>query len=213
MKEAGDGMDAAAPALADLGLRARKKAKTRAALVEAAQRRFLRDGFAATTLEDICSDVDVHVRTLLRYFRTKEELALAPEYQGLDDLRRRLTDPNRAGTVLDEWKANLAEVAEQLQHDRDVARYALFVIGDPALAALRAEILRQHEDLLAEQLALEVGPGRRKALRARLVAAMLIGGMRAVAGRWVDGEEGLNLRKAFFEVVDEAQGAFPEWRR
>jgi AcrR family transcriptional regulator len=195
-----------------LPLRAQKKAITHAALVEAAQRRFLADGFAATTLEDICSDVRVHVRTLLRYFRTKEELALAPEFESLEQLESTLA--NRGDRrVLDVFRDRLDEVAEMLQHDPQVIRYTHFVLGEPALAALRSEVLRQHEDVLYEALREEVGAGRRKTLRARLLAAMLIGGMRSVASRWVAREPDLNLRKAFGEVVDEAQGAFEEWRR
>lgn len=195
-----------------LPLRAQKKAITHAALVEAAQRRFLADGFAATTLEDICSDVRVHVRTLLRYFKTKEELALAPEYESLEQLRTALA--NRGDRrVLDVFRDRLDEVADALQNDRQVIKYTHFVLAEPSLAALRADVLRQHEDVLFEALRDEVGAGRKKALRARLLAAMLIGGMRAVAGRWVAEEPGLSMRKAFGEVVDEAQGAFEEWRR
>jgi len=50
-------------------LRERKKAKTRAALIEASQRLFARQGYTGTTLEGISAEVDITTQTLLRYFR------------------------------------------------------------------------------------------------------------------------------------------------
>ncbi len=52
-------------------LRERKKAKTRAALIEASQRLFARRGYTRTTLEDISAEVDITTQTLLRYFDSK----------------------------------------------------------------------------------------------------------------------------------------------
>ena len=206
-------MKRAAEATPHLPLRARKKAKTRRALIEAAQRRFLKDGFAATTLEAICSDVDVHVRTAIRHFGTKEELALAAEYERFEELARELRHPGREPSVLDTWRAYLAEIAGQLRGDAELARHARFVAKEPALAAMEADLLNKFEDLLASELAREVGGGRRQELRARLLAAMLVGGMRAAARSWMTSRRETNLRRAFVEVVDEAQDTFPEWRR
>src|SRR5437868_12741688 len=72
--------------------RERKKARTRAALIEVSQRLFAEKGYAATTLDDICDDVDVRPQTLLRYFDSKAHLALAPLTDSLELLRRFLED-------------------------------------------------------------------------------------------------------------------------
>ncbi|RLE17461.1 MAG: hypothetical protein DRJ50_14040, partial [Actinobacteria bacterium] len=67
-----------------LTLRERKKAKTRAALIEASQRLFATRGYAGATLEDISAEVDITTQTLLRYFVSKTQLALAPLTAPLD---------------------------------------------------------------------------------------------------------------------------------
>lgn len=55
-------------------VRPRNAEETRAALLAAARLRFARDGYEATNLRDIASDVGVNVALIPRYFRSKEGL-------------------------------------------------------------------------------------------------------------------------------------------
>ena len=59
------------------GLRERKKQQTRERLVAAAGRLFTRDGFQATTMEEIADAAEVSVATLYNYYGTKNTLLLA----------------------------------------------------------------------------------------------------------------------------------------
>ena len=64
-----------------LGLRERKKAKTRAAIQRHALQLFREQGYEATTVEQIADAAEVSPSTFFRYFRTKEDVAL---YDDLD---------------------------------------------------------------------------------------------------------------------------------
>jgi AcrR family transcriptional regulator len=60
-----------------LGLRERKKQRTRATLIDAAVELCERQGFERTTVDQIAAVADVSPRTFSRYFATKDAIALA----------------------------------------------------------------------------------------------------------------------------------------
>jgi AcrR family transcriptional regulator len=61
------------------GLRERKKAKTRAAIQRHALRLFDKQGYHATTVEQIADAAEVSPSTFFRYFPTKEDVVLHDE--------------------------------------------------------------------------------------------------------------------------------------
>jgi AcrR family transcriptional regulator len=81
-----------------LGLRERKKQRTRATLIDAAVELCDRQGFERTTVDQIAAIADVSPRTFSRYFATKDAIALALIDDAIDlaavELARQPTDIN-----------------------------------------------------------------------------------------------------------------------
>jgi AcrR family transcriptional regulator len=79
-----------------LGLRERKKQRTRATLLDAAVELCERQGFERTTVDQIAAIADVSPRTFSRYFPTKDAIALALVDDAIDlaavELSRQPTD-------------------------------------------------------------------------------------------------------------------------
>ncbi|HEX2286222.1 MAG TPA: TetR family transcriptional regulator [Mycobacterium sp.] len=67
-----------------LGLRERKKQRTRATLIDAAVELCERQGFERTTVDQIAAIADVSPRTFSRYFATKDAIALALIDEAID---------------------------------------------------------------------------------------------------------------------------------
>jgi AcrR family transcriptional regulator len=73
-----------------LGLRERKKAKTRALIQEHALRLFREQGYDETSIEEIAEVAEVSPSTVFRYFPTKPDLVI------YDDLDERMIEAFRA---------------------------------------------------------------------------------------------------------------------
>ncbi len=66
-----------------IGLRERKKLKTRAAIQKEAMRLFLKKGFEATTIEEIAEAVEISPSTFFNYFPSKEDVVLQDDLDPL----------------------------------------------------------------------------------------------------------------------------------
>ena len=83
-----------------LGRRERKKADTRAALLESARRLFETKGFSHTTVQQITELADVSERTFFRYFQSKEDLLLPGLTAFLDSIASEFEDNPTFGDPL-----------------------------------------------------------------------------------------------------------------
>jgi AcrR family transcriptional regulator len=75
-RRTGSRVEATADTPAVLGLRERKKAKTKAAIQHHALRLFEEQGYAETTVEQIAAAAEVSPSTFFRYFPTKDDTVL-----------------------------------------------------------------------------------------------------------------------------------------
>jgi AcrR family transcriptional regulator len=200
------------------GLRARKKARTRDAIADAAISLFLEHGFDRVSVSDIAAAAEVSKPTLFRYFPTKEDLVL-----------HRFADHHgEAARVVRDRPAGVPPVSALHRHFRAgldrhepvtglsdhpaVVEFHRLVFGTPSLAGRLAQYVIEDERALAE--ALDPGPGGQD-IQARLTAAQVLAVQRVLARtNWQKIADGRTARAVHPEAVDDADRAFAglEWR-
>jgi AcrR family transcriptional regulator len=188
------------------GLRERKKQRTREALVGAALDLFQRNGFEATTVDDIAEAVEVSPRTFFRYFASKEDVALTIQERQADAFlaafaARPLEEPvvtalrHAAVDVLRAFEegrggfppAQVSCLQELLQHCRPVLARSL-------------EQSSHRVDALARQIAERMGVDLRTDARPVLVAAVAGTALQVAVGAWREREPDVPAS----ELVDRA---------
>lgn len=178
---------------APTSLRERKKARTRAALIEVSQRLFAERGYGETTLEDISAEVEVTPQTLLRYFDSKAHLAMAPVFDAIEALTAFLENPDRVLTTLEMWQEYVTIESREVDdpttpsiedHVRNLRTFRRWSEHDPVLVAMFTDTERRFRELLATQLALDWGAAPDD-LHVALVAGALVAGRSAVWLRWL----------------------------
>ncbi|MFI9275124.1 TetR/AcrR family transcriptional regulator [Kitasatospora sp. NPDC052896] len=180
-----------------LGLRERKKQRTRDALLDAAHNLFLSRGYAATTVDEIAAAVDVSQRTFFRYFANKEEAALAvladAEDFFIDCLRRRPPEENPLQALRSAITACWRGFGSTRDsgHRRVVAALELLQLieTNPTLLAAHLRRTTEQERVVAGILAEREGLDPATDLRPRLLAAIFGAVLRVSHLAWSTVEE------------------------
>lgn len=140
-----------------LGLRERKKLRTRAAIREHALRLFREQGYAQTTVEQIAEAAEVSPSTFFRYFPTKEDVVMVddidPVMVAAFNAEPPDTPPLRA--LRNAFKRVYAEL-EPAQLEQERMRVAL-VTSVPELQGKLMQNLTTTVDMLSEAVAARVG--------------------------------------------------------
>jgi AcrR family transcriptional regulator len=137
---------------ARLGLRERKKARTRAAIREHALRLFGEQGYDATTVEQIAEAAEVSPSTFFRYFPTKEDVVLQDDLDllWLDALRAQppsLSPIPAMRAALHEAFANMSEA------DMATLRQTMDLAAIPAVRARMLDEFARTTQVLASAIA------------------------------------------------------------
>ena len=170
-----------------VGLRERKKLRTRTQLTEAALRLFSERGFDATTIEDIVEEVEVSPRTFFRYFDSKEDVVIGFFDDLGEELRAMLAARPAEESPFTAVRRALGSLVElyTAQADRVVAAKRLA----HETPAIRARLLDKHarwENGVAEDLAARLGADPDDDPRPRLMAAVALAAFSTAVTRWVD---------------------------
>jgi AcrR family transcriptional regulator len=140
-----------------VGLRERKKARTKAAIREHAMRLFQQQGYQATTVEQVAEAAEVSPSTFFRYFPTKEDVVLTDDYDPLilAAFRAQPAELSPVAALRAAMRAVFAGLPpEQVELERE--RQAL-IQSVPELRAAMLDGLRATIQLIAEAMAERVG--------------------------------------------------------
>ena len=74
--------------MTEIGLRERKKARTRRVIADAAARLFAERGYEQVAVSDVAREAEVSEQTVYNYFQTKEQLVTDLDQQVQDELSR-----------------------------------------------------------------------------------------------------------------------------
>jgi AcrR family transcriptional regulator len=187
------------------GLRERKKEKTRVAIKNEAFRLFKKQGFAATTVEQIAAGIDVSPSTFFRYFPTKESVLIDNQYPH-EIVERFDSQPAKLGLVDALHRAvteifaefTSAELASLRQRNR-------IILSTPDLRAAYMEHLYGLMSLIAGSAARRTGL-RADSIEVRTFAWMMQGVLTAASTQWTESSK-LGIIEAFdqaFALVQKA---------
>ncbi|MBF8187282.1 TetR family transcriptional regulator [Nonomuraea sp. K274] len=165
-----------------VGLRERKKERTRQALIEAALRLFAEQGYEETTLAQIAAEADVSTRTFFSYFASKEDVVF---HDGPDRTKRAVAllaarRPDESPTelllrLLEEsvtWAAADGDLTFE-----DAALRVRLILTEPALQARGLQLLFDSQLAIARALH-EAFPGRLSQVDAAAAVGALLGAVK-----------------------------------
>jgi AcrR family transcriptional regulator len=179
-----------------LPLRERKKLSTRHLLIAKSQELFAERGFRATTLEDVADAADVTVRTLLRYFPTKEDLALALQQRAFDRLADNLRTRPPEMTAVDVWERVTREWVARWRLDTTALEYHVFLGTDAGLLGRTLGLIDEYAELLAAHIARDRGTDPANDYAAWLAGEMAIHGLYRLVRLWAADPDGIDPRQA-----------------
>lgn len=172
------------PIKANEGLRERKRRQTRERIADAARTLFLKNGFDATTIDEIAAAADVSKRTFFDYFPSKEDVIAAWQDRFGEVMAEAvLARPPGEPLVKVVEEALIGSVLVSAADPQTLAMGRL-IRETPALR--RREQLKyvKLEQKLAAALAARAPNDAANRLRTRLLAMIVVGGMRVGSECW-----------------------------
>ncbi|MBE9375243.1 TetR family transcriptional regulator [Saccharopolyspora sp. HNM0983] len=197
------------------GLRARKKQRTRAALIDAGLDLFAGSGYESTTVDEIAAAADVSPRTFFRYFASKEDLALAKGAEFDVLVVDALAGRPAAEPPLAALRGAVLEMLHAAADGDGVHRYLLtqhLITKNPALLAGNLRRSAEVEEQLTAEIARRQDLDPAADLRPRVLVGVVFAGLRIgleamCADPRRDAERMLELVR---EAVDLATAGIPE---
>lgn len=170
------------------GLRERHKERTRVRLRDAALRRFVADGFDATSVDDIAADVDVSPRTFFRYYPTKASVVVAPYVEIFDAWEASVRAAPAGRRLVDVLRDASHLVTDAYERDAEFwDRHHEAVVGDKSVGLRMLETQAHLQQRATSALADRLGLDPSRDLRPRILAAAAMAGVGAAVAQWYAG--------------------------
>ncbi len=189
-----------------LDRRARNRARTRRALIDAAIERFAAEGFDAVLVEHIADAAGVSPRTFFRYFPTKEDVVFA-DYEDEFDVWDEVTGSPKPGEpLLETIRRGTHRVVTDYEADAPRwDRWFALVLAEPALQRRmlesQARLRARATEALARLMDVEATDPRPAALASAAMAAT-----EAASRAWYAAGKPRPRREAIDEAIDALAG-------
>ncbi|MFI9628673.1 TetR/AcrR family transcriptional regulator [Streptomyces sp. NPDC052042] len=188
-----------------LGLRERKKLRTRMAIRRAAHRLIAEQGYEATTIEQIAEAAEVSPSTVCRYFGTKEDIVLTDAYDPALEagLRRRPTGEPPLESLRYVLTRTLPTFL--VSDEEEVRQRTRLLVEVPAVRARMTETMSDTARMLARVLAERSGRDADD-LAVRVFVAAVLGALREVTLYWGEHGQKDDLTDLIDRALDTLEG-------
>ncbi|WP_443045524.1 TetR/AcrR family transcriptional regulator [Streptomyces sp. HUCO-GS316] len=195
-----------------LGLRERKKIKTREAIRSATYALIKEQGYDATTIEQIADRAEVSPSTVFRYFPAKEDIVLTDESDPV------LLEELRARPVDEPWPDTIRHVMRQavrtgVEQDPEVARLRTrLMVQVPAVRSRMMESMSVTGRMLCTAIAERTGRDP-DSLEVRVYAMSLVGGLMETSLYWAENGHRDDFAALVDRTLDILQHGLPRENR
>ncbi|KPI06082.1 transcriptional regulator, TetR family [Actinobacteria bacterium OK074] len=191
-ESADDSTTAPAPAPAEprLGLRERKKQKTRMAIRRATYRLVEQQGYERTTVEQIAEAAEVSPSTVFRYFPTKEDIVITDEYDPI--MEQLLRDRPKDEPLLESLRHVVHNTMNQYKYETpaELRLRARLMNEVPSIRSRMMEGLYLTGDMLRRVVAERSGL-HPDDLEVRVYCMSILAGLMEVSRHWSEhGQQG-----------------------
>jgi AcrR family transcriptional regulator len=197
------------PVDSKVGLRERKKERTRAELTDAAFRLFAERGFDETTIEDIVEQVEVSPRTFFRYFDSKEDVVIGFfDDMGLE-LRDMLSERPAQEPPFEALSTALGSLVEQYEERAERVMAAKRLAHETP--TVRARLLDKHarwENWVTAELCDRSGFSGHDDPQLRLIAAVALAAYGTAVNQWCTSADDPDLHSLVDDALHEVGRGF-----
>ena len=201
---------------AALGLRSRKKRKTRLAIQDAALELFAEEGFDDTTVEQIAARAEISTATFFRYFRSKSDAVFGGDTDErtseLPALKRAIIERPGREDDLTAVRHAVSEVWVPLLEPGRLKLHFRAAADSPVLLGLSTKLTVKWQatirDALAQRHGLDVPDHK-----CRLAAAVALATFTETVDAWVRADDPRDLAAAIDMGYEQMIELCGEWQR